>query len=243
MKEPHEFRLQLKKSHVKYKLKSLERYREWFPPADVVFELKGQRCMYRTYVDKANRLKLDAILKIHSEISPGDFLIFKPISGGREWEVGIHHRKSAIQTTLARHKKLKPRQKPKTFDHETLQEMLVTISQYFRMYPESEFVHEHHRYDVIWKRVKSGNPVKVFEVQVSGNLDSALTKLKHARDLWNADIFLVVVSSKDAEKAEYLLSGSFHEIADKTTILKGREVYEMLIYKDKYGAIERRMRR
>lgn len=243
MNEPHEFRLKLKKSHVKYKLKSLERYRKWFPPADVVFELQGLDSIYKTYVDKANRLKLDDILKQHPDMKPGDYLVFKPLSRGREWQVRVEHSEKPIQTTLAVEETIKPREKQKSFSHSALIDMLVEVADYFDMYPESEYSYEVHRYDVIWKRVKSGNPIKVFEVQVGGSLDSALTKLKHARDLWNSDVFLVVTSAKDAEKAEYLLSGSFHEIADKTAILKGREVYEMLVYKQRFGDIEKRMQR
>ena len=242
MNAPHEFRLKLRKSALKYRLRALERYREWFPPADVAFELRGDGCTYKTHVDRQNRLKLDNILTQHPDTRIGDYLIFSPISEGREWHVRVQHYASSVQTTLGEKEKTTTRQTPKTFGHSALQEMLVKLAESYGMYPEAEFTHEIHRYDVIWKRVKSGVPAKVFEVQVSGSIEGALTKLKHARDLWSSDVFLVVTSSKDAEKAEYLLTGSFHEIASKTTILRGREVYEMLTFKQKYGDIETRMK-
>ena len=229
-------------SAIKYKLRALERYREWFPPADVVFELKGDVRIYKTHIDRQNRLRLNDILKYHSDTKSGDYLIFSPISGSREWKVQIQHHTSTVQPTLTKKEKALSRKKPRTFDHNTIQEMLHKLAESYGMHSELEYVHEHHRYDVIWKRVKSGFPAKVFEVQVSGNIDSALTKLKHARDLWSSDVFLIVTKSKDAEKAEYLLSGSFHEIASKTTILRGREVYEMLAFKEKYGDVENRMK-
>ena len=242
LNEPHEFRLKLRKSALKYKLRALERYREWFPPSDVVFELKGDGCTYKTHIDRQNRLKLDTILIQHPDTKIGDYLIFTPFSEGREWRVHIQHYTKTIQTTFEEKEKRKTRKTPKEFDHDSLKEMLVQLAQFYGMYPEVEFTHEIHRYDVIWKKVKSGSPTKVFEVQVSGNIDSALTKLKHASDLWSSDIFLIVINSKDAEKAEYLLTGSFHEIASKTTILRGEEVYEMLTFKTKYGDIEKRMK-
>ncbi|MFW9889689.1 MAG: hypothetical protein ACFFER_15985 [Candidatus Thorarchaeota archaeon] len=243
MKKPHQFRLKLGKSHLKYKLKSLERYRDWFPPADVIFEIKGESCVYETYVDRANRLKLDQIIKQHPDIKSGDHLFFTPISGSHDWLVVVQHATTTTQATLVKREKKLSRPKPKTFDHSSLQEMLTSLSSHFGMHAQSELVHEIHRYDVIWRRITTGNPVKVFEVQVSGNLESALTKLKHARDLWNADVFLVVTSSKDAEKARHLLGGSFHEMASKTTIIMGSEVYEMLTYKDKFSEFEDRLKR
>ncbi len=242
MKEPHEFRLQLRKSALKYKLRALERYREWFPPADVAFELRGDGVIFKAHIDRQNRLKLDEILRQHPDTKAGDYLVFSPVSEGREWHVQVQHYANTIQTTLAEKETSRTRQMPKTFDHDTLQEMIVKLAESYGMHPEAEYIHEHNRYDVIWKRVKSGSPAKVFEVQVSGSIEGALTKLKHARDLWSSDIFLVVTSTKDAEKAEYLLNGSFHEIAGNTTILRGSEVYEMLAFKQKYGDIETRMK-
>jgi len=215
LSEPHEFRLKLMKSHIKYQLKSLERYRDWFPRADVVFELRGENKVYNTYVDKTNRLKLSEILQTHPDIKPGDTLVFTPLSGGRDWQVIAETSSATTQTKLVSEKKTRSRKKPTSLDHSRLQEIIVDLSEHFGMYAQAEFRFEHFIYDVIWLRVPSGNPVKVFEVQVGGNLDSALTKLKHARNSWNADLFLVTNRTKDADKAAYLLGGSFHEISEK----------------------------
>jgi len=68
----------------------------------------------------------------------------------------------------------------------------------------------------------------VFEVQVGGDVYHALGKLKHAFDLWNSNIFLVC-TDEDLEKAETLLTGTFHEIGDKIkklSITKTNELYE-----------------
>lgn len=243
MSEPHNFRLMLRKSHIKFNLKSLEKYREWFPRADIEFELRGDGKTYRTYIDRANRLRLHELLKDHPDAKPGDFLVFSREPGSREWAISLEKSDLTTQTRLTAKKAAKPKKKVRTFDHSSLQKMLLSLSDYYDMQAQEEFRFEHFIFDVIWTRVPSGNPVKVFEVQVGGSLEGALTKLKHARDTWNADLFLIVISSKDADKAEYLLGGSFHEMRRKTVILRGSEIYEMLMYKERFGEIEQRLRR
>jgi hypothetical protein len=39
-------------------------------------------------------------------------------------------------------------------------------------------------YDIVWKEAGKLPPSHVVEVQNKGNLDSALMKLKHAKDIW-----------------------------------------------------------
>jgi hypothetical protein len=237
MNEPKKFQLKLRKSALKYKLRALEGYRDWFPPGSLVFELKGEGRTYKTHIDRQNRLKLDDILKQHPDTKAGDYLVFTPSPDSRQWDVQVQH----YTSTIGGDEEVS-RQIPKEFNHDGLRDMLVELAEFYGMHPEAEYPHEYHRYDVIWKRIKSGSPTKVFEVQVSGSIESALTKLKHASDLWSADVFLVVTNTRDAEKVAYLLTGSFHEIASKTTILRGEEVYEMLAFKRKYGDIEDRMK-
>ncbi len=82
----------------------------------------------------------------------------------------------------------------------------------------------------------------MFEVQVSGNIDSALTKLRHVRNTWNADLFLVVNSEKDSERASYLLNGSFHEIRDNTLVIDAIDIEELLTLKRQFEDLERRLR-
>jgi hypothetical protein len=70
------------------------------------------------------------------------------------------------------------------------------------------------RLDAVWRRVQRSVPNFVFEVHVGGNMYQALAKLKHAYDIWNSNIYLVL---HDASKKqlEELLSGTFHEIQDR----------------------------
>jgi hypothetical protein len=57
----------------------------------------------------------------------------------------------------------------------------------------------------------------VFEVQIGGDIYHAMSKLKHAFDLWNSHVFLVATMG-DKSKYQELLSGTFHEVADSDTI-------------------------
>jgi len=90
-----------------------------------------------------------------------------------------------------------------------------------------EFSFEKLRFDCVWKRVEKGSPFYVFEVQVGGDLYRALAKLKHAYDLWNSKIFLIIDSNDDKSQAFKLLEGSFHEIKDKIKILSSGSIVEL----------------
>ncbi len=60
-----------------------------------------------------------------------------------------------------------------------------------------------YRYDVVWFKSPLVVPRKVFEVQVGGDVDKALVRLKHALDVWNRpDLFLVVTDPRDIERVK-----------------------------------------
>jgi len=61
--------------------------------------------------------------------------------------------------------------------------------------------------------------------------------LKHAHDIWNSNIFLVVVES-DACKARELLTGTFHEIRDKIKLIEVEKIDELFRRKKAYRAFE-----
>ncbi|MFW9890542.1 MAG: hypothetical protein ACFFER_20400 [Candidatus Thorarchaeota archaeon] len=242
MTKPHSFKLKLSRGHLDSKVRAMETYGRWFPPIDVLFELRGNGKTYKTYIDGANRLRLNEILKENPLTRAGDFLVFDPIDGGRYWAVSVKKGSDVDQMKLVEEEVPKKGKKRRVkLDHDYLQEMLIELGWQYGFFPEKEVKLERLQYDVVWKRVKSGNPVKVFEVQVHGSLEGALTKLKHAFDSWNAELFLVLNNLKDIDRAEFLLSGSFHEIQKKTTLLIGTEVYEMLSHKARHGKIEKKL--
>ena len=59
----------------------------------------------------------------------------------------------------------------------------------------------------------------VFEVQISGNVDSALARLKHAYDAQRSRPFLVIADERDKRLAGKRLTGSFHEIWEIITVI------------------------
>jgi predicted RNA-binding protein len=126
--------------------------------------------------------------------------------------------------------------------HSELISMLVELGEMFGKCAEREYLSGPYRYDAVWKRVKVGNPTKVFEVHDKGVLDSALAKLKHAYDIWSADLFLVVTRHEDKERAKVLLAGSFHEIGEVTTLIQPEEIKEMYEYKKKFIELEKKLR-
>jgi len=87
------------------------------------------------------------------------------------------------------------------------------------------------RLDVVWRRVIASVPTYAFEVHIEGNIHQALSKLKHAYDIWNSNIF-IVTTQQNVQKIEKLLSGSFHDIKEVIRILtieKVNEVYELQV--------------
>jgi hypothetical protein len=104
----------------------------------------------------------------------------------------------------------------KTLTHKEAQAMLVEIGLILGKHAETEFEH----YDVVWRDSASSPRLShVFEVQISGSVDSALTRLKHAYDAQRSRPFLVVAGERDTQFAGKRLSGSFHEIWDIITVI------------------------
>jgi hypothetical protein len=106
--------------------------------------------------------------------------------------------------------------KEKTLTHKEAQAMLVEIGLMLGKHAEAEFGH----YDVVWRDSASSPRLShVFEVQISGSVDSALTRLKHAYDAQRSRPFLVIAGERDRRFAGKRLTGSFHEIWDIITVI------------------------
>ena len=106
--------------------------------------------------------------------------------------------------------------KEKTLTHKEAQAMLVEIGLMLGKHAEAEFEH----YDVVWRDAASSPRLShVFEVQISGSVDSALTRLKHAYDAQRSRPFLVIAGERDRRFAGKRLTGSFHEIWEIITVI------------------------
>jgi hypothetical protein len=121
--------------------------------------------------------------------------------------------------------------------HEEIKERLVLLGKLQSLIAESEYDMDGMQLDVVWRRVEKAVPAYVFEVQIGGDLYHAIGKLKHAHDLWNSNIFLVI-TEKDTVKAQELLSGTFHEIKGKIRILNVEEINELYKRKKAYRDYE-----
>jgi hypothetical protein len=107
-------------------------------------------------------------------------------------------------------------QRGRTLTHKEAQAMLIEIGRMLGRHAEAEFEH----YDVVWRdRAASPRLSHVFEVQISGSVDSALTRLKHAYDAQRSRIFLVIADERDKRFAGKRLTGSFHEIWEVATVI------------------------
>jgi predicted RNA-binding protein len=114
--------------------------------------------------------------------------------------------------------------------HNQLRDMIRDIGLRENRIAETEYPIDGYRLDAIWKRIKGGTPSHVFEVQIGGNLEQALTKLKHAWDKWNSIPYLVT-TDEDAAKARSLLEGSFHEMGHVARVIDWKDIaklYELL---------------
>lgn len=112
--------------------------------------------------------------------------------------------------------KAAPEPYERTLTHKEAQRMLVEIGVLLGRFAEAEYEH----YDVVWRDSFSAPRLShVFEVQISGSVDSALTRLKHAHDTQRSQLFLVISDERDQRFAGKRLSGSFHEILDIINII------------------------
>lgn len=121
--------------------------------------------------------------------------------------------------------------------HEEIKAKLVEIGRLQKYIAEPEYNMDGGKLDVVWRRIERAVPAYVFEVQIGGDLYHAIGKLKHAFDLWNSNIFLIV-TEEDLRKAQELLSGTFHEIRRKVKVIEVEKIDELFRRKKAYCDFE-----
>ena len=134
----------------------------------------------------------------------------------------------------------KPAEKKPISLHDEIKEKLIEIGRLQKLIAESEYNMDGGRLDVVWRRGEKAVPAYVFEVQIGGDLYHAIGKLKHAYDLWNSNIFLVV-TEEDVHKARELLTGTFHEIRGKIKIVEVKRIDELFRRKKSYHEFESKL--
>lgn len=110
--------------------------------------------------------------------------------------------------------------------HARIQNLLMELGKLEDYFIEKEYIIDNQRLDVIWKKLEKAVPMYVFEIQVGGDIQHALGKLKHSNDMWNSNLYLIADES-DRTKIDMLLSGTFHEIVDKIHIIYTNEIEEL----------------
>jgi hypothetical protein len=123
-------------------------------------------------------------------------------------------------------------------NHDDLKSYLAEIGQLQGYIADEEYPMESTYLDVVWRRVERSVPTFVFEVQVSGDIYSAMVKLKHAFDLWNSHIFLIA-GRKDKSKYQEFVAGTFHEVEDEMKFIDVAAIKPLLDKKRDYKETER----
>lgn len=121
-----------------------------------------------------------------------------------------------------RNRQLKLPERP---EHEEIKEVIYQMGLLQQRISLKEVELDGYKLDVAWKRLPKSDPYIVFEVQIGGNLNDALTKLKHARDIWNSRPVLVTTEDQ-LPRAKEIVSGAFHEIKDELRILDWSRLME-----------------
>ena len=84
------------------------------------------------------------------------------------------------------------------------------------------------RLDVVWraKGVTGGVPKYVFEVEIGGDSNRAMAKLKHAFDLWGFPKLYLITTNEKMDEVNRILGGTFHEIKDFLRIVVVQKIDE-----------------
>lgn len=114
--------------------------------------------------------------------------------------------------------------------HKNIVDMIKEIGEALGFYVKTEEYtpDKVHRLDVTWRDHPTHSPLKVWEVERSGNVVLALARLKHAFDIWHPELYLVVSDAKTKEKAESIvrpqIKGAFAEIEKFLTVIGTDEI-------------------
>ena len=125
--------------------------------------------------------------------------------------------------------------------HNYLKDLIFKIGTMNKLLSQKEYSVDNMILDVVWRRIEKGSPTYVFEIQVGGDIYHAISKLKHAFDLWNSNVFLVINSNEDINKAYQLLNGTFHEIKDKVKIISSKDIKELFVRKQSWIEWEKKL--
>lgn len=118
--------------------------------------------------------------------------------------------------------------------HRQLVDMLCEIGKTlgFITKREEETPDKAYRCDVTWRDYEHHSPSKVFEIELSKNIEHALSSLMHASHTWRSEqLYLIVADEADFARVEKLverpLRGAFSEISRKLRAYPWSEVNKL----------------
>jgi hypothetical protein len=150
---------------------------------------------------------------------------------------GIRNKAAGVLVATARFDVESPRERGYTSEtpsHRRLVEMIRDIGEWlgFVVKVEEKTPDGLYILDVTWRDAPGHAPLKAFEVDVKGNVDLALARLTHAKDMWNCEQLYLVISdeakaSRVMNLVEPRLRGSFAKIKDRLTVLGYEDIVNL----------------
>lgn len=128
---------------------------------------------------------------------------------------------------------LPPTPPPKEYMHSKTVKEIKEIGNMFNFIVKTEEISpdKAYRWDVTWRDIETHSPFKVFEVELSRNIDHALSSLAHAYDLWRPELCLIILDEKDKNRVEKLVEpkvkGAFSRISKKLRIYTKEEINKL----------------
>jgi hypothetical protein len=162
--------------------------------------------------------------------------LFKPESIGS----GVWILKKKMKSVRNRNIKCGSSHSNQILGHDDIKAFIKKLGIMEGFIADTEYKMDRMRLDVVWKRVRKGQPTFAFEVQDKGNIHQALSKLKHAHDLWNSTC-VFVGKPLDIEKAADLSDGTFHEIYEHLILLEFAEIEEFYHHSSSIIELRKRM--
>lgn len=130
---------------------------------------------------------------------------------------------------------------PVSLRHNEVRDLIRKIGQLKSYISETEHPMDGLRVDAVWKTVPQAAPNWVFEVQMGGDIYEALTKLKHAHDIWNSRHLYLVTTEDYIDQAQWLLTGAFHQIRNDAKVIHWRKVAELFEFLDRASMLEKEL--
>lgn len=129
----------------------------------------------------------------------------------------------------------------KKLSHRELQEVLAQIGKLQSYYSEIEYPlelpGEDKNLDVVWKREAAGVPTYAFEVELSGMLERAISRLKFAFQKWNSRP-RIVAPQNYLKKLNNIVFAQNRAFSQEIKIFKPKQIVDLLHQKKELKSLE-----